>query len=137
MKAKGLSCQVGDIVPYVICANDQTSVALKAFHPDEVRKSSPPLIIDYDWYLAQQIHPPISRLCQYIEGTDSGRIADCLGLDSTKFAKHDDAQYSLQISEEEKFASVTKWAPSCPLCAEKAIFETVRKQVRVLFTEGK
>ena len=41
--------------------------------------------LDYTWYLTNQVLPPIARLCEVIEGTDAGQIADCLGLDSTKF----------------------------------------------------
>lgn len=32
-----------------------------------------------------QVHPSVSRLCAPIEGTDEARIADCLGLDPSKF----------------------------------------------------
>ena len=35
--------------------------------------------------MSQQIYPPISRLCQYIQGTDNSRLASCLGLDSGKY----------------------------------------------------
>lgn len=34
---------------------------------------------DYDYYLSQQILPPIERLCERIEGTDRSRLAECLG----------------------------------------------------------
>lgn len=37
------------------------------------------MVKDKEWYLANQIHPPIGRLCEPIDGTDSARIADCLG----------------------------------------------------------
>jgi DNA polymerase alpha subunit A len=37
-------------------------------------------MLDKEWYLANQIHPPIGRLCEPIDGTDSARIADCLGI---------------------------------------------------------
>jgi len=32
-----------------------------------------------------QVHPVVSRLCAPIEGTDPMRIAECLGLDSSRF----------------------------------------------------
>lgn len=35
--------------------------------------------VDVKYYLAQQIHPVISRLCDPIEGTDTAQIAGCLG----------------------------------------------------------
>lgn len=34
---------------------------------------------DYEYYLSQQILPPIERLCEPIEGTDRARLAQCLG----------------------------------------------------------
>jgi hypothetical protein len=37
-------------------------------------------------YLTQQIHPPLSRLCGPIEGTDPAQIAECLGLNPAKYA---------------------------------------------------
>lgn len=35
---------------------------------------------DVSYYLAQQIHPVVSRLCEPIEGTDAAVIAQFLGL---------------------------------------------------------
>lgn len=46
-----------------------------------VKKCDGALQVDIEWYLAQQILPPITRLCNVIDGTDSGQIASCLGLD--------------------------------------------------------
>ena len=43
------------------------------------------LQVDLHYYLAQQVHPVVSRLCAPIEGTDAARLADCLGLDPAKF----------------------------------------------------
>lgn len=36
-------------------------------------------VADYDFYLSQQVLPPIERLCEPIEGTDRSRLAECLG----------------------------------------------------------
>jgi DNA polymerase alpha subunit A len=33
-----------------------------------------------------QVHPVVARLCTPIEGTDAARLADCLGLDPSRFA---------------------------------------------------
>ena len=35
--------------------------------------------------LALQVFPVVSRLCAPIEGTDAGRLADCLGLDGARY----------------------------------------------------
>nr|CAD7591839.1 unnamed protein product [Timema genevievae] len=60
--------------------NDGTSLPAtqRAYHVDEL-KTNDGLKIDINYYLAQQIHPVVSRLCEPIEGTDAARIADCLG----------------------------------------------------------
>ena len=43
------------------------------------------LKVDTHYYLAQQLHPVVSRLCDPLEGTDSARIAQCLGLDPEQY----------------------------------------------------
>ena len=50
----------------------------RAYHPDEVLKNSN-LKVDVKYYLAHQVHPVAARLCEPIEGTDTARIAECLG----------------------------------------------------------
>lgn len=42
------------------------SIAERAFHPDELRSDSN-LVIDADYYLAQQVLPVVMRLCAPIE----------------------------------------------------------------------
>ena len=37
-----------------------------------------------DFKLLLQIHPVVSRLCASIQGTSPARLAECLGLDSSK-----------------------------------------------------
>mmetsp|Transcript_2063 Transcript_2063/g.6627 ORF Transcript_2063/g.6627 Transcript_2063/m.6627 type:complete len:1561 (-) Transcript_2063:21-4703(-) len=98
----------GETVPYIICCEvkpedekDMTNDAIanghassksggkglaeRAFHPEELQEN-PNLRVDLHYYLTQQLHPVISRLCAPIEGTDAARLADCLGLDASKFA---------------------------------------------------
>lgn len=95
MKEKsGICPRAGDIIPYIICLSSDDTVSgispnsklvsQRAFHPDHVAKS-PNLKVDVEWYLSQQIFPPVSRLCVPIEGTDATRIAQCLGLDSKRY----------------------------------------------------
>ena len=50
------------------------SVSERVRHPDEM-----------EWYLVNQILPPISRLCEPIDGTSPGIIVEKLGLDSSKY----------------------------------------------------
>ena len=37
------------------------------------------LFTDTKYYLTNQVHPVISRLCDPIEGTDAAHLAECLG----------------------------------------------------------
>ena len=75
----------GDMVNYVICEDGTDHPAMqRAYHLDELRTSEH-LKVDKTYYLAQQIHPVVSRLLKPIEGTDSARIASCLGLDPNKY----------------------------------------------------
>ena len=85
-----------------------SSFAERAFHPEEIRESGGALVVDIEYYLGQQVwtvwdgrfpflllsthpfphfqvHPVVSRLCAPIEGTDGAHIADCLGLDPSRF----------------------------------------------------
>jgi len=87
MKAKGESTRIGDTIPYVIAQGENPIVAQRAFHPDDFSKGE--LKIDIDWYMKQQVHPPVARLCEHIEGTDIAQIADCLGLEAAKYVHID------------------------------------------------
>ncbi|TFK90825.1 hypothetical protein K466DRAFT_516455 [Polyporus arcularius HHB13444] len=90
MKGKGGNARAGDVIPYIFCLGEggetsKTAQADRAMHPDEVRRESDKHKIDYEHYLAQQILPPIERLCEPIEGTDRARLAECLGLDPNRY----------------------------------------------------
>ncbi|KAJ3052467.1 DNA-directed DNA polymerase alpha catalytic subunit pol1 [Rhizophlyctis rosea] len=139
MKAKGLAAKVGDIIPYVICEGDAGGlIAARAYHPDEVSKEGSGLRIDIEWYLANQVHPPVARLCQPMEGTDAGRIAECLGLDAHKYNQSAAASssplemdqlytFESQIKDSERFKDVVKWTPRCRWCGERSEFEPVAR----------
>lgn len=130
MKARGLSARAGDTIPYVICeGNGNGALSERAYHPDEV-KLNPELRVDSSWYLAQQVHPPVSRLCECIEGTDTARLAQCLGLDSRKYTSSASSSSYLQqnedgettrlmsfLSDEERFKDVKKLDLACPNCS--------------------
>ncbi|CAM9985239.1 unnamed protein product [Ectocarpus fasciculatus] len=88
MKA-GKSVNVGHHIPYVMCKIEgATSPAERARHPDDVLRSGGKLEVDVEWYLNQQIVPPVSRLCEPIEGTSMAVLAEKMGLDVSKFTSH-------------------------------------------------
>lgn len=70
---------VNNFIPYVICKlpfdqeKQNPQLADKAYSPDEVnhRKAE----IDIDYYITQQILPPITRLIEHIDGIDVEFVA--------------------------------------------------------------
>lgn len=75
----------GDVVPYIICEDGTANSATqRAYHIEEL-KNSEHLKVDFTYYLAHQLHPVISRICEPIEGMDPARVADCLGLDPSGY----------------------------------------------------
>lgn len=45
-----------------------------------IYKSRCEFLSDTKYYLSQQVHPVVSRLCDPIEGTDAAHLAECLGM---------------------------------------------------------
>ncbi|KAI3922255.1 hypothetical protein MKX01_005944 [Papaver californicum] len=138
LKKAGYSsgCSAGDTVPYIICCEQGTTssgssagIANRARHPDEVKGDNNRWIIDLEYYLAQQIHPVVSRLCACIQGTSPARLADCLGLDSSKFhsktsevAINDSSPLlSSAMDDDERYRGCEPLHLSCPSCSH--IFE--------------
>ncbi|KAK4416185.1 DNA polymerase alpha catalytic subunit [Sesamum alatum] len=133
MKRSGYvtGCSAGDTVPYIICCeqgNGSTSsvgIAQRARHPDELKRDNGNWMVDIDYYLAQQIHPVISRLCASIQGTSPSRLADCLGLDSSKFqnksidyvSNDPSSLLSFALDDEERYRGCEPLTLSCPSCS--------------------
>uniref|UniRef100_H2Y7K6 DNA polymerase n=1 Tax=Ciona savignyi TaxID=51511 RepID=H2Y7K6_CIOSA len=111
----------GDIVSYIICQDGSSEAAThRAYTIDEV-KSKDELSVDEEYYMAQQIHPVVTRLCDPIDGTDAAMIAQCLGLDPSGFKRshneeedEEDRLMSVQATEEEKFSQCSKLIFVCP-----------------------
>lgn len=147
---------VGDHIPYVITAptdedgqpqhQQQQALAKKelvserARHPDEINRSNGALKPDVEWYLLNQILPPISRLCEPIEGTSPGIIAEKLGLDSSKYngvssaiVDEDDIVDFTPASclpDEERFKGVDKLFLTCKGCSQEAEFPGIFRLVK-------
>ncbi|CAA7030946.1 unnamed protein product [Microthlaspi erraticum] len=121
-----------DTVPYIICyeqgntsSASSAGIAERAKHPDEVKSEDSRWLVDIDYYLAHQIHPVVSRLCAEIQGTSPERLAECLGLDLSKYRSRSndttsgDPSTSLLFatSDEERYKSCEPLALSCPSCS--------------------
>ncbi|KAF9429224.1 DNA-directed DNA polymerase alpha catalytic subunit pol1, partial [Entomortierella beljakovae] len=141
LRSKGSNIRAGDTVPYVICIDENAptqkgSYAERAYSPDEIMAPNSGLKIgnvdydimrDFEYYLNQQVHPPIDRLCGPIEGTDATRLADCLGLDTSKFRSTTRAitgeseEYQTltsQLSDAERFKDAEPLELRCRSCQE-------------------
>jgi DNA polymerase alpha subunit A len=131
MRAEGKNISAGMHIPYVVCkpppGQPAGNVSTRAFSVEALKKD-PSLQIDTDWYFSQQLHPPISRLCAVIEGTDSARIAECLGLDGSKFhsavthGRESEDSFTL-VSSDESFRNATKVFANCNKCNAEVHFE--------------
>lgn len=149
MRERGLAVRSGDTIPYVICHPDGNNgatsqpatttgsglLAERAHHPDDVRREH--RLVDTEWYLAQQVHPCVARLCEHLPGTDAGRLASALGLDATKYYNHPprlpqvgrehggfgDTEHrrqtnvpSFMLADEERYRQCAPLTVTCPGC---------------------
>ncbi|KAJ1975656.1 DNA-directed DNA polymerase alpha catalytic subunit pol1 [Dimargaris verticillata] len=164
MRRQGQSVAAGDTVPYVIASLDShlgftgantdtaslsdskpsnVSYAERAYHPKEFADPAKGFVVDYEWYLNQQVHPPVARLCEPIEGTDAARLAHFLGLDPSKFRSFTSGAadgrgnglgagsgyrtLESQVSDEERFAQVDKWDVRCRACQQSFVFPGIAR----------
>lgn len=108
----------GDIVPYIICEDGTANSATqRAYHIEEL-KNSEHLKVDYKYYLAHQLHPVISRICEPIEGMEPARVADCLGLDPSGYKqavkKESASTDSYEVeNEQEKYRHCKEFVFTC------------------------
>ncbi|CAH3187541.1 unnamed protein product, partial [Porites lobata] len=113
----------------------------RAYHPDEFCKSET-LKIDVKYYLANQVHPVVARLCDPIDGTDAAHIAQCLGLDPSGYrgssALHDDENDALlggqaQMTDEERFKDCERFIVKCKRssCGQEMTLELLFKGAAV------
>ncbi|XP_057449530.1 DNA polymerase alpha catalytic subunit-like [Lotus japonicus] len=133
LKQQGYSsgCSIGDTIPYVICyeqggsSGSATGIAQRARHPDELKQEQGTWLIDIDYYLSQQIHPVVSRLCAPIQGTSPERLAECLGLDTSKFQHKSSEASSVDLTsslmfaadDQERYRGCEPLVLSCPSCS--------------------
>ncbi|KAI8855204.1 hypothetical protein BC829DRAFT_378345 [Chytridium lagenaria] len=121
--AKGYSFKVGDIVPYIICVGGGSLLSARAHHPDELKVKDSALKIGFA--------SPILRICSAIPETDQAKLADCLGIDNSRFVARDTSGadveenlFTLESTEtdNERFKDVEHWSPVCCMCGHSEPF---------------
>jgi DNA polymerase alpha subunit A len=149
LKSQGKSDSdlVGNFIPYVICTVSNSKESKKTFigdvsySPDEYLKSQKTenkLVIDIDWYITQQLLPPITRLIEHIEGIEVDFVAQCLGVDGKKYKfnahvrDENDGENAIanpimktETTEKLQGRSVASLKIQCPFCDESYDFPEI------------
>ncbi|KAG0423647.1 hypothetical protein HPB47_000592, partial [Ixodes persulcatus] len=146
---RGKKLKQGDTVTYVICNDGSSQTATqRAYHPEEL-KGNDSLSIDKQYYLAQQIHPVVARICAPIDGTDAAMIAEVLGLNPAHYRHYnhneeDDTERRLNDGSASGLAvykSCERVTLRCPsegctaIIAVEDIFERTGTELRFVLEE--
>ena len=129
--AKGKHVKAKDVMSFIITGDSSGSAetaAANAFPLDEVLKADSGLKPDIEYYMHKQILPPVERLCAPISGTNITRLAECLGLDTSKYrmssasgnGTSQEAEImplESQIPDEIRFKDSKPLSVRCPSCS--------------------
>ncbi|XP_075936283.1 DNA polymerase alpha catalytic subunit [Anarhichas minor] len=131
----GRRVKSGDTVSYIICKDGSTLAASQRAYALEQLQKQEGLSVDTQYYLAQQVHPVVSRICDPIEGIDSVLIATWLGLDPSQFRAHQQYQREeeadgtlgapVQLTDEERYKDCERFTFTCPQCDTDNIYDGV------------
>lgn len=80
MAQNGYVVSAGDTIPYVVMNFKSKDYDQKAWHPSRVETVAD---TDVDWYVTNQLIPPLTRLCEHFSGISSKEIEDALGVKSS------------------------------------------------------
>ena len=135
---------------YIICGDSKNTsepAAKRAYTLQDILKPDSGLKPDIEYYLVKQIFPPIERLCAPISGTDSVRLAECLGLDTRKYQINAAGSYGRQdsseifplesqIPDEVRFKDATRFTLTCLSCKTRSVFEGLAASSRMCTPSG-
>lgn len=143
LRHQGKVVKADDVMQYIVCQQPGTStdgatepasideVAQRCFTMPEVNTQK--LLPDVEWYLISQLFPPLERVCEYVPGTDRMKLAECMGLDSTKYKIHERQSAGLNpetgiqpleslLTDEERFSESRKLLLTCLNCQHRFEF---------------
>uniref|UniRef100_A0AAQ4RCG8 DNA polymerase n=1 Tax=Gasterosteus aculeatus aculeatus TaxID=481459 RepID=A0AAQ4RCG8_GASAC len=131
----GRRVKSGDTVSYIICKDGSTLAASQRAYALEQLQKQEGLSVDTQYYLAQQVHPVVSRICDPIEGIDSVLVATWLGLDPSHFRAHQQYQREeeadgmlgapVQLTDEERYKDCERFTFACPQCGTDNVYDGV------------
>ena len=135
--AAGRQVRVNDVMGYIVTMGSEETkgqpAPKRAYKFQDVVKPGSDLQPDIDYYLYKQIFPPIERLCAPIPGTDSVRLAECLGLDTRKYAINTNSANNgsqnteifpleSQIPDSIRFKDAVRFSIRCRTCKQTSMF---------------
>ncbi|KAH7321664.1 hypothetical protein BKA65DRAFT_86178 [Rhexocercosporidium sp. MPI-PUGE-AT-0058] len=134
--SRGKNVRKDDVIAYIVTGDGKKTsetAAKRSYTPQDVAKTDSGLFPDVEWYLYKQIFPPVERLCANISGTDTVRLADCLGLDVRKYsinnnyssggAEAEISPLESQIDDEVRFKDAFRLSLQCKACKAKFGFD--------------
>ncbi|KAK0099991.1 DNA-directed DNA polymerase alpha catalytic subunit pol1 [Cadophora gregata] len=134
--SRGKNVRKDDVIAYIVTGDGKTTsenAAKRSYTPQDVAKTDSGLSPDVEWYLYKQIFPPVERLCANISGTDTVRLADCLGLDVLKYSISNNASngggeaeispLESLIDDEVRFKDAFRLSLRCRACKAKFGFD--------------
>ncbi len=151
--AAGKPVRAKDVMSFIITGaskGSQEAASSNAYPPDEVMKPDSGLKPDIDYYLHKQILPPVERLCAPITLTNVTRLAECLGLDTSKYrvsgasgnaaAQQDETIQPLdsQIPDDVRFADCAPLRLRClaPACRKAFAFRSLDSDAHLVSHAG-
>uniref|UniRef100_A0A9J8BMW1 DNA polymerase n=1 Tax=Cyprinus carpio carpio TaxID=630221 RepID=A0A9J8BMW1_CYPCA len=131
----GKKVKAGDTVSYVICQDGSNLGASQRAYALEQLQKQAGLSLDTQYYLSQQVHPVVGRICEPIEGIDAVLIATWLGLDPSHFRAQQQQQREdevdnflgapAQLTDEERYRDCERFTFTCPDCGTENIYDNV------------
>lgn len=134
--SRGKRIRKDDIIVYIVTgdgSNSSEPPAKRSYTPQDVLKADSGLQPDVEYYLTKQIFPVVERLCANISGTDTVRLADCLGLDVQKYKITNNSHsgnneikihpLESQIEDEVRFKDAARLKLHCRACKGSFPFE--------------
>ena len=148
--AAGRQVRVNDVMGYIVTMGSEETkgqpAPKRAYKFQDVVKPGSDLQPDIEYYLYKQIFPPIERLCAPIPGTDSVRLAECLGLDARKYAistgstseKQSAEIFPLesQIPDAVRFKDAARLSLRCRQCKERSTYGGLVESTAMLTPSG-